>query len=112
MKYLQNMKYVLCHYKEDILLGLGEKVVLDKKKTTAENVREVLLNICKRRDGQNDGKKASRVFDIQFTQSPYVYVCSNNGCRVVSFRLITWRPSLSCCKRQTVARTVLTTGCG
>ena len=35
-------------------------MLLDRNKTTAENVREVLINICRRHSGPNDGKKASR----------------------------------------------------
>ena len=56
--YLQNMIFVLHNcVTDDFQPGLSERVVLDKRKTTAENVREVLVNICSRQNGPNDSKK-------------------------------------------------------
>ena len=52
------MIFVLYNFvTDDFQPGLSERVVLDKKRTTAENVREVLVNICSRQNGPNDSKK-------------------------------------------------------
>ena len=59
---VQNMILVLYNFvTDDFLPGLSERVVLDKKRTTAENVREVLVNICSRQNGPVDSKKASLI---------------------------------------------------
>ena len=55
---VQNMIFVLYNFvTDDFLPGLSERVVLDQKRTTAENVREVLVNICSRQNGPADSKK-------------------------------------------------------
>ena len=57
-RFLQNMIFVLYNFvTDDFEPGLSERVVLDKKRTTAENVREVLVNICSRQNGLADSKK-------------------------------------------------------
>ena len=54
----QNMIFVLYNCVTDFFQpGLSERVVLDKKRSTAENVREVLVNICNRQNGPADSKK-------------------------------------------------------
>ena len=67
--YLQNMIFVLYNFvTDDFQPGLSERVVLDKKRTTAENVREVLVNICSRQSGPNDSKKVIPTWKLKEVQ--------------------------------------------
>ena len=67
------MIFVLYNFvTDDFQPGLSERVVLDKKRTTAENVREVLVNICSRQNGPNDSKKVIPIWKLKEVLYPNI----------------------------------------